>query len=154
MLRRSPALAATIVLTLTLGIGANTAIFTVVNSVLLRPLPFRDPGRLVAMWDHYEGLEKLGVSPAEYDEWRRQSDVFEQIARFRYVGIGRDMNLTTGAEPERVRTTWASSSLFPMLGVRPSAGRFFEASDDRHGAPSAAIMSYRLWREHFAGDAK
>ncbi|MBZ5611161.1 MAG: ABC transporter permease [Acidobacteriia bacterium] len=152
MLRRSPALTATIVLTLALGIGANTAIFTVVNSVLLRPLPFRDPARLVAIWDRYEGLEKIGVSPAEYDEWCRQTDLFEDVARYRYVGIGRDMNLTGGSEPERVRTTWASAGLFSMLGVRPAAGRFFATADDRRGGPPVALLSYRLWRDHFNGD--
>jgi hypothetical protein len=89
MLRRSPGLVATIVLTLALGIGANTAIFTVVNSVLLRSLPFRDPARLFALWDSYQGVPKLGVSPAEYDEWRRQTDLFDELARYRYVGTGR-----------------------------------------------------------------
>ena len=78
MLRRSPVFCLTVILTLALGIGANTAIFTVVNSVLLRPLPYRDPARLVAIWDTYQPqFAKLGVSPTEYDEWVRQVDLFE-----------------------------------------------------------------------------
>jgi predicted permease len=151
MLRRSPALAATIVLTLSLGIGANTAIFSVVDSVLLRPLAFRDSGRLVAIWDNYGGLPKLGVSPAEYERWRRQTDLFEGTAFYRYVGNGLELNLTEGVEPVRIHMTWASSSLFSVLGARPAAGRFFEA--DEAVAP-VALLSYRLWHDHFGGDPK
>ncbi len=152
MLGRAPALAATVILTLALGIGANTAIFTVVNSVLLRPLPFRDPARLIAIWDSYQDMPRLGVSPVEYDAWRRQTDLFESVGRYRHLGIGRDMNLASGAEPVRVHTTWASASLFQTLGVQPAAGRFFADTDDRPGAAPVAILSYRLWREQFAGD--
>ncbi len=151
MLRRSPALAATIVLTLALGIGANTAIFSVVNSVLLRPLEFHDPARLVAIWDHYAGAPKLGVSPAEYEQWSRQTDLFDGVGRYRHVGIGRDMNLSGGTEPVRVHTTWAGASLFPVLGVRPAAGRFFAETD---ASAPVALLSYRLWRDQFGADPK
>ncbi|HWY49312.1 MAG TPA: hypothetical protein VNX70_18130, partial [Bryobacteraceae bacterium] len=100
MLRRSPLFTLTVVFTLALGIGANTAIFTVVNSILLRPLPYRDPARVVAIWDSYQPqFAKLGVSPTEYDEWVRQTDIFEEIARYRYVAIGKETNLTGGSEP-------------------------------------------------------
>src|SRR5689334_3400385 len=100
MLRRSPIFTLTVVLTLALGIGANTAIFTVVNSILLRPLPYRDPARLVAIWDTYQpNYPKLGVSPVKYDEWLRQTDLFEEVARYRYVAIGKETNLTGGREP-------------------------------------------------------
>src|SRR5579864_3423744 len=106
MLRRSPLFTLTVVLTLALGIGANTAIFTVVNSVLLRPLPYHDPARLVAVWDTYQPTyPKLGVSPTEYDEWLRQTDIFEEVARYRYVSIGQETNLTGGHEPIRVQPT-------------------------------------------------
>src|SRR6202030_1941395 len=95
MLRRSPVFTLTVVLTLALGIGANTAIFTVVNSVLLRPLPFHDPSGLVAIWDTYQpNFPKLGVSPTEYDEWKRQTDIFDGIGRYRYVVGGQEANLT------------------------------------------------------------
>ena len=149
MLRRSPALAATIVLTLALGIGANTAIFSVVNAVLLRPLEFRDPARLVAIWDNYANQPRLGVSPAEYERWSRQTDLFEGTGIYRYVGNGRDMNLTGIGEPVRVHTTWASAGLFRALGVRPAAGRFFEGNE---AAAPVVLLSYRLWRDRFGSD--
>src|SRR5882724_5766968 len=155
MLRRSPVFTLTVVLTLALGIGANTAIFTVVNAVLLRPLPFHDPARLVAIWDTYQpNFPKLGVSPAEYDEWSRQTDIFEGVGRYRYVAAGQEANLTGGAEPFRVQASCASSSLFRMLGVHPIAGRNFEASDDGLNAPRIALLSDRLWRTYFHADPK
>lgn len=149
MLRRSPALAATIVLTLALGIGANTAIFSVVNAVLLQPLGFRDATRLVAIWDNYANQPKLGVSPAEYERWSRQTDLFEGTGIYRHVGNGRDLNLTGGTEPVRVHSTWASASLFQVLGVRPAVGRFF---DPNQTSAPVALLSYALWRDHFGGD--
>src|SRR4030081_2262963 len=113
MLRRSPLFTLTVVLTLALGIGANTAIFTVVSSILLRPLPYRDPARLVAIWDTYHpSYPKLGVSPAEYDEWVRQTDIFEEVARYRYAAIGKKTTLRGGREPIRVQPTCVSSSFF------------------------------------------
>ena len=153
MVRRSPLFTLTVILTLALGIGANTAIFTVINSVMLRPLPYRDPGRLVAVWDTYQPtVPKLGVSPTEYDEWSTQSDIFEEIGRYRYVAIGKESNLTGGAEPLRVQPTCVSSSLFPMLGVQPLLGRLFQPADDADNAPPIAILGNRLWREYFHAD--
>src|ERR1700692_4600110 len=153
MLRRSPVFTLTVVLTLALGIGANTAIFTVVNSVLLRPLPYRDPARLVAIWDSYQPqFAKLGVSPTEYDEWVRQTDIFEGVGRYRYVAIGKETNLTGGREPIRVQPTCASSSFFSILGVRPLLGRAFEAADDAPNAAPIALLSHRLWLDYFNGN--
>ncbi|HLK20937.1 MAG TPA: ABC transporter permease, partial [Bryobacteraceae bacterium] len=153
MLRRSPVFTLTVVLTLALGIGANTAIFTVVNAVLLRPLPFRDPARLVAVWDTYQpNFPKLGVSPAEYDEWSGQTDLFEDVGRYRYIASGQEANLTGGAEPLRVQASCASSSLFRMLGVHPILGRTFEAQDDGPDAPRIALLSYKLWQDYFKAD--
>src|SRR5450432_769208 len=153
MLRRSPVFTLTVVLTLALGIGANTAIFTVVNSVLLRPLPYRDPARLVAIWDKYQpNFPKLGVSPVEYDEWSRQTDIFEAVGRYRYVVGGQEANLTGGAEPVHVQASCASSSLFAMLGVHALLGRTFEAADDGINAPRIALLSNRLWRDYFHAD--
>jgi len=153
MLRRSPLFALTVILTLALGIGANTAVFTVVNSILLRPLPYRDPARLVAIWDSYQPqFAKLGVSPAEYDEWRRQTDIFEEVARYRYVAIGKETNLTGGREPIRVQPTCASSSFFSILGVRPLLGRAFTIADDAPNAAPLALLSHRLWLDYFSGN--
>jgi putative ABC transport system permease protein len=155
MLRRSPIFTLTVVLTLALGIGANTAIFTVVNSVLLRPLPFHEPARLVAIWDTYQpNFPKLGVSPTEYDEWARQTDIFEEVGRYRYVVGGQEANLTGGAEPRRVQASCASSSLFRMLGVHAILGRTFQVQDDGPNAPFIALISDRLWRDYFHADPK
>src|SRR5882762_8164117 len=155
MLRRSPLFTLTVILTLALGIAANTAIFTLVNSVLLHPLPFRDPSRLVAIWDSYQpNFPKLGVSPVEYEEFTRQTDIFEETARYRYVSIGKETNLTGGSEPQRVQPTFVSSSLFPMLGIRPSLGRAFQPADDSPSAPAIAMLGYRLWRDYFNADPK
>ena len=150
MLRRWPVFTLTVVLTLALGIGANTAIFTVVHSVLLRPLPYRDPARLFAIWDTYPPTyPKLGVSPTEYDEWIRQTDLFDEVARYRHVAIGKEMNLVGGREPIRVQPTCASSSFFSILGARPLLGRAFEAADDAANAAPVALLSHRLWRDYF-----
>ncbi len=153
MFRRSPLFTLTVILTLALGIGANTAIFTVVNSVLLRPLPYRDPARLVAIWDTYQPTyPKLGVSPSEYDEWLRQTDIFEEVARYRYVAVGKETNLTGGREPIRVQPTCASSSFFSVLGVRPLLGRSFTAADDAPNARPVALLGHRLWLDYFNGN--
>jgi putative ABC transport system permease protein len=153
MFRRSPLFTLTVILTLALGIGANTAIFTVVNSILFRPLPYRDPARLVAIWDTYHpSYPKLGVSPAEYDEWTRQTDLFEEVARYRYVAIGKETNLTGGRESIRVQPTCVSSSFFSLLGVHPVLGRAFEAADDAPNAAPIALLSHRLWLEYFNGN--
>ncbi len=153
MLRRSPVFTLTVILTLALGIGANTAIFTVVNSVLLRPLPYHHPARLVAIWDTYRpNFPKLGVSPAEYDEWSRQPDIFESIGRYRYIAAGQEANLTGGVEPLRVQPSCVSSSLFGTLGVHPLLGRTFEPADDAPNAPPIALLSHRLWRDYFNAD--
>jgi putative ABC transport system permease protein len=153
MFRRSPLFTLTVILTLALGIGANTVIFTVVNSVLLRPLPYRDPERLVAVWDTYHpSYPKLGVSTVEYDEWARQTDLFEEVARYRYVAIGKETNLIGGREPIRVQPTCVSSSFFSILGVHPILGRAFEAADDAPNAAPIALLSHRLWLEYFNGN--
>lgn len=150
MFRRSPLFTLTVILTLALGIGANTAIFTLVNSVLLQPLPFRDPARLVAIWDTYQpNFPKLGVSPLEYEEFSRQTDIFDEVARYRYVAIGKETNLTGGSEPRRVQPTYVSSSLFPLLGIHPILGRAFQPADDSPNAPAIAMLGYRLWRDYF-----
>jgi len=152
-MRRSPIFTLTVVLTLALGIGANTAIFTVVNSVLLRPLPFHDPAHLLAVWDTYQpNFPKLGVSPPEYDQWSRQTDLFDAVGRYRYIASGQEANLTGGAEPLRVQASCASSSLFRMLGVHPILGRSFEAADDGSNPPGIALLSFKLWRDYFKAD--
>ena len=146
-LARTPGFTAIAVITLALGIGANTAIFSLVHAVLLKPLPFRDPSKLIAIWDTYlPQYAKLGVSPPEAAAWQSQTDLFEQTAWYRYVA--KDLNLSTpGREAVEVHATCASDQLFPLLGVRPALGRTFAASEDPH----AAILSHKLWQSRFDG---
>jgi putative ABC transport system permease protein len=153
MLRRSPIFTLTVILTLALGIGANTAIFTVVNSVLLKALPYPEPNRLVAIWDAYQPqFPKLGVSPVEYDEWSRQSDIFEQIGRYRHIAGGKELNLTGGTDARRVQATCVSSSLFRILGIRPVLGRVFGPGDDGPNGPATVLLGQRLWSEYFGAN--
>jgi len=136
------------ILTLALGIGANTAIFTVVNAVLLRPLPFRDPGKLVLV------TERNGPFPTtqttswqNYADWRDQSRSFQDFGAFRNL----TMTLSGGTEPERVPAKMLSAAVLPALGVTPAIGRSFTAEDDVAGAEGVVILSESLWRRRFAG---
>ncbi|MEO8591694.1 MAG: ABC transporter permease [Candidatus Solibacter sp.] len=146
VLGRTPAFTAVAVCSLALGIGANTAIFSLVYATLLKPLPFRDPARLVAVWDTYQPLfPKLGVSPAEYDALRRQTDLLEQAAWYRYVPV--DLNWSVpGAPAIELHGGVIDPGLLPLLGVAPAAGRAFENDGESH----RVLLSDRLWRSSFA----
>ncbi len=133
------------VATLALGIGANTAIFTVVNAVLLRPLPFRDPGRLVLVLERNAQLATMTTSWQNYVDWRDQSRSFDGFGAFRPLTA----TLGGGSEPERVPAKMLSASLLTTLGVAPQLGRGFTAEDDRSGAAPAALISDALWRRRF-----
>lgn len=151
LLRRSPGFTAVVVLTLALGIGANTAIFSVVNGVLLRPLPYQQPSRLMMIWHNNtkEGNPRDYVSYPDFLDLRSQSRTFRQMAaispRWRFVSPG-----TEG--PERIYGLWVSASLFGMLGVRPLLGRSFTTAEDKPGGAPAVILSYELWQSRFSGD--
>jgi putative ABC transport system permease protein len=147
-LRKSPGFTATAVLTLALGIGANTAIFSLFHAVMLKPLPFREPARLIAIWDSYRPqFEKVGISPAELSAWQQQSDLFSQSAWYR--SVPQDLALTGGGgEAVEVHADPVSASLFPLLGAAPAVGRAFTESD----APNTVVLSERVWRTRFAGD--
>jgi putative ABC transport system permease protein len=149
-LRKSPAFTATAVLTLALGIGANTAIFSLVHAVILKPLPFREPARLVAIWDSYRPqFEKIGISPAELAAWQQQSDLFSESAWYRSVPQNLPLtNAGTGGEAVEVHADLVSASLFPLLGSAPALGRAFTESDP----PNTVVVSEHLWRTRFAGD--
>ena len=149
-LARAPAFTSVAILTLALGIGANTAIFSLVHAVILKPLPLREPSSLIAAWDTYlPQFPKLGVSPAELELWQQQTDLFEQTGWYRYVSL--DLDLTApGADAMEVHATFISPSLLPMLGVAPVRGRAFS----EHENPNTALISYRLWQTRFGGDAK
>ncbi len=149
MLARSPGFTAVIVLTLALGIGANTAIFSVTESVLLRPLPFRAPERLVmAQTIKRTTGQTWSTSPPDYGLLRAGNATFDQLAAF----YSRSANLGGQGEPERVRALTVSSNFFATLGVAPAAGRDFVAGDERWGAHRVAILSDGLWRRRFGAD--
>jgi len=148
-LRKAPGFSTVAGLTLALGIGANTAIFSVVNGVLLRPLAFRDPSRLVRVWHvppkkSFPGMTTFAVSAANYLDWQKQNHVFEDMAIYTYHGF----TLTGIDRPEQVDAGAVSSSFFATLGVQPMLGRVFSAQEDRFGQASVLVLSDRFWREH------
>ena len=150
---KNPGYTAVAILTLALGIGANTAIFSVVNAVLLRPLPFKDPDRLVRVWHtppakSFPGIDKFAVSAANYLDWQRENHVFEQMGIF----SGRFLTLTGVAQPQQVTAASVSAGFFETLGVRPALGRIFAAEEDQPGRTNVAVLSYRFWQEHFGSN--
>ncbi|HEY6404064.1 MAG TPA: ABC transporter permease, partial [Blastocatellia bacterium] len=150
MLRRNPGFTFVAVLTLALGIGANTAIFSVVNAVLLRPLPYRDPDRLVMVGHHggSQGTVTIRATPPDFLEWREQAKVFEQIAAYK----SSTADITVNGEPERLDAGIISANLFATLGVAPALGRAFTPEEDTADGPPAVILSDSLWRRRFGGD--
>jgi putative ABC transport system permease protein len=150
-LRTSPGFTAVAVLTLGLGIGANTAIFSVVENVLLRPLPYRDPGALVQVWNTYlPAFPKTPMSSGDLQDFQREAGSFSQMAA--YVDPPTGFNLTGDGEAERLEASLATSGLFPLLGVRPVAGRTFTPEEDKPGSAPVVLISHRLWQSHFGRD--
>jgi putative ABC transport system permease protein len=138
------------VLTLALGIGVNSAMFSLVNAVLLRPLPFADPARLVMLYETRPDRSQNTVSGHEFDAWRERSRSFEQIALYNYGAF----NLTGAGEPQIVQTILVSGDFFPAVGVQPVLGRTILPADARAGHDHVAVLSHRLWQQRFAGDAQ
>ncbi|MFL6227288.1 MAG: ADOP family duplicated permease [Pyrinomonadaceae bacterium] len=140
------------VIALALGIGANSAIFSVVNTVLLRPLPYKDPERIVSVDEDNSrhGFPHDTPAPANYIDWRDQNKVFDQMAAIADLS----MNLTGAGEPERLDGRRVSASLFPLLGVEPQLGRWFSPEEDQAGANHSIILSHALWQRRFGGDAR
>lgn len=149
VLAKSPGFAAVAVLTLALGIGANTAIFTVVYGVLLRPLPFPQPDRIVQLAEAFrEDSDEMDLSWNELEHLREYGQLFEHIAGYTDVGF----NLATGTEAEHVRGVPASAEYFQVLGVRPALGRDFLPEEDRGEGQRVAILSHELWLRRFGGE--
>jgi putative ABC transport system permease protein len=148
ILRRNPGFTFVAALTLALGIGANSAIFSVVNAVLLRSLPYHDPERLVMLSYNRSRLPNDFALAAEFLEWRDQAKSFEQIAAYRFDTA----DLTGSGEPERLNAVFASADLFATLGVAPARGRFFTPAEDTLGGAQAVILSDGLWRRRFGAD--
>lgn len=152
MLLKNPGSTAVAVVALALGIGANSAIFSVVNGVLLRPLRYKDPERLVILWktNPGKGIPQFLVAPHDFKDWVEQNRVFDSIAALR----PRPGVLTGGETPERVETAWVSPSLFPLLGARASLGRTFLPEEEQPGHNRVMVLSYGLWQRRFGGDPK
>ncbi len=149
-LRRNPAFALTAVLSLALGIGASIAIFTVADGMLLRPLPYHEPGRLMMVWEtNPRSLMRLHnvVSPANYRDWKAQNGVFEGIAAF----VESKATLNDGRQVEELDEQYCTADLFPLLGIKPYRGRFFTAAEDLPNTPNYIVISYRLWQSWFGG---
>ena len=150
-LGKNPGFTAVAVLTLALGIGANTAIFSVVENVLLRPLPYPQPGNLVQIWNTYPPqAPRAGLSPGDYADWRQQNASFSEMGGYAHISQG--FNLTGEGEPQRVLGSYASAGLFPLLGIHLAAGHYFVEEEDRAGSSPVVILSHQLWQSRFGGD--
>ena len=148
-LGRSPGFALTVILVTALGVGANTAAFSVTDFVLIRPLPFAEPERLVKLWERLPAYPKMEPSPANYRDWKRMSTAFEAMGAFYDLPV----NLVGQGDPERLERTAVTADLFPMLGAHPLLGRLFAPADDGAGAAGTLLLSYPLWQAVFGGDA-
>ncbi len=155
----NPGFALVVVCILALGIGTNTAAFSLIHTVLIRPLPYKDPEQLVALFGKFRippeergplrlTPETPGVRGSFFNALRHQTGVFQHVARI----LEQDMNLTRIGQPERIRVASVSTSFFPLLGVRPALGRTFVSGDDRRGNHHIVITSYGFWRRRFGGD--
>src|SRR5262249_10462323 len=148
---KNPGFAAVVVGTLALGIGATTAIFSVVDAVMLRPYPYPDMNRIVLLTETTRRGQILSISWQNFQDWHVQNQVFEHLGVYR----GQTMNLTGGEQPERLIASLASSDSFKAVGISGMAGSAFTAQEDAPGAPRVALISERLWRSHYgaAGNA-
>jgi putative ABC transport system permease protein len=150
MLWQQPGFTGIIVVTLALGIGANSAIFSVINGVLLKPLAFPQPEQVVKLWEAKDDGFQGTISAPNLQDWRAQNTVFTKIAAFQYANYG----LQAQAAPERVRAATVSPDFFDVLGVAPLLGRVIAAGEDQPGNHRVAVLSYQLWQSKFAGDPR
>jgi predicted permease len=145
VLAKSPGFTAIAVLTLALGIGANTALFSVVNGVLLDPLPYPNPQQLTSLYSRTTQFSQSSISYPNFLDWQRDNRTFAQMAAYR----GDEFNMTGNGEPERLRTEMVSADFFPILGVKPALGRLFTSQDDHAGAAPVVLLSDGLWKRRF-----
>jgi hypothetical protein len=148
-LLQAPLFTTVTLITLAVGIGANTAIFSVVYGVLLKPLPFREPDRLVGVWHVAPGMgiPLMNQSPSTYFTYREHSRTFEDIGLHR----GDSVSITGRGEPERLRTLNVTDGTLPLVGARALRGRLFTKADDSPGVPQRVILTYGYWQRRFAG---
>lgn len=149
-LRRTPAFTAAAILTLALGIGATTAVYSMVRTVWLRPLPYRDPDRVVRVWEKNDRLSipKFSASIPTYRSWRERSTSFDSLV----ASMGTNASLTGQGDPERVRSLAVTAGFFDTLGIQPIRGRAFAAGEDAPGQARVVMLSERLWRQRYAGN--
>src|SRR5437867_1984952 len=148
MLRKNPGFTTVAVLTLAFGIGANTAIFSVVNGVLLRPLPYREPGKLVQLRADRPGSPSTFIGSATFVDVKAQSQSLARVAAY----SGGDMTRTGAGPAERVVSGAVTADFFPMLGVQPAVGRNFTREEDMPNGPKSVILGHSLWQSRFGGD--
>jgi putative ABC transport system permease protein len=144
----SPGFTVTAVLLVTIGIGANVAVFTLANFVLVRPLPFPEPERLMKVWEKHSGYSRMELSPANYRDVLAASHSFTALAAFN----GNSMSLVGQGEPQRIDGTKVTANLFSVLQRPALIGRFFSKEDGLAGAPGTVVLSYTLWQTAFGGD--
>jgi putative ABC transport system permease protein len=149
-LAKSPGFTAVALLTLALAIGANTAVFSLINALLVRPLPFHDPHKLVLIWEQFatQGLDRIPMSAPEFLDYEKEIRSCEQVAAFNYTTF----NLTAGSVPERVQGAVVSPALFSLLGVDPIAGRTFAREEQGEGHDDVIVISERIWKRRFNSD--
>lgn len=150
LLLATPRVTMAALLSLALGIGATAAIFTVVNAVILRPLPFNEPDRLVAVWETSSDNDRRSVAPANFLDWRRDARAFTELAAYDRYGV----SLTGRERPERLRSVSASGNMFSMLGVQALRGRAFTGAHDAPGAAPEAMLSHGAWQRLLGGDPR
>src|SRR6185369_16800069 len=148
-LARTPGLTTVAILTLAFGIGANSAVFSLVNAVILRPLPFAEPDRLAAIFERRDGADHLTVSGHEYVAWRDQTHAFDGITMYGNLGF----TLTGRGDPVTVSAQSVATNFFDVLGVRPLLGRGFRPSDDQENGARVAIIGRSLWETRFGRDS-
>lgn len=149
-LLKRPAFTAVALIALALGIGANTAIFSLVNAVIIRPLPYSDPDRLVWAWGNFSGGNRASVSPLDYLDFRNQNKTFEHLAAT--MSITAPVNLTGGGEPERINASVVTGNYFQTFGVAPELGRGFSLDNEKAGNDQVTVLSYALWQKRFGGN--
>ena len=147
---KRPAFTVIALVALALGIGANTAIFSLVNAVVLRPLPYPEPDQLVWVWGRFSGGNRASVSPPDYLDYRSQNKTFEQLAAT--VTVTAPATLTGGGEPERLNASVVTGNYFQALGVAPMLGRGFSLDNEKPGNDQVTIISHELWQKRFAGN--
>jgi len=151
-LLQQPGFTAVAALTLALGVGANAAIFSVVNGVLLRPLPYKEPERLMMLWEANDSVRNNPVSHQNFTDWRARQQSFEFISAFSGRWGGPE-TVTGGSEPERAYVVGVYRDFFSVLGVAPMAGRVFLPEESQPGAAPAVVVSHGLWRRRLGGSA-